>query len=374
MHHRLIFDRLDDEGHTPAAKRRRDTHFNEPATASRKIKARSVVKFIVQTDQSLDVSNSLALRELLEEAAGGEPVTLPTRHELESCMQELRQAERHNIQAALQEPSNTVWLTIDGWTTNTQFRFINVSAHVFTSEWDRLVRSLGTRELPENHSAQNIYDHVVGVLENYGITFDRVTGITTDGEPTMHALHNIIQRHFQHVIAETCAIHTLQLPIKHSFDQASRASELFQQIRSVFQHIKASGPLTQQLRDIQKTSHREAVASGDEPASHRTLLKGVVIDEPTCWDSKLHVLARCQELLSDIERLRGAEIAKLLPDARNRGPDQLTMPANLTTILPDRTKTLEAFESATKQFSASNHLYIDLANAVQDLRRITQEA
>ena len=65
---------------------------------------------------------------------------------------------------------NCVCLTSDIWSGNAKEDYFSVVVHYINSDWQLEKRVLGLVLIDVSHNGQNIVDHVVSVLTDYGLT------------------------------------------------------------------------------------------------------------------------------------------------------------------------------------------------------------
>ncbi|KAL4082422.1 hypothetical protein QTP88_021318 [Uroleucon formosanum] len=78
-----------------------------------------------------------------------------------------------------------VALTFDCWTSNTLHPYIAITAHGINENWELKTFCLSCTSLDIEHTANNVKEMVLSVLEDWKIPLSKISGITTDNGTNM---------------------------------------------------------------------------------------------------------------------------------------------------------------------------------------------
>lgn len=78
-----------------------------------------------------------------------------------------------------------VALTFDCWTSNTLHPYIAITAHGINDNWELKTFCLSCTSMDIEHTAYNVKEMVLSVLENWEIPLSKISGITTDNGTNM---------------------------------------------------------------------------------------------------------------------------------------------------------------------------------------------
>lgn len=219
-----------------------------------------------------------------------------------------------------------VALTTDMWTSISGNDYMALTCHYFSPNCKQFLeiqhKCLEVVPFPEvSHTAQNLMKFLTGKIEEWSLT-DKVVAIVRDNGPDIKAALNIST--FNDV---SCTAHTLQLVIKDGFLGNARISNLISKCKKLVGNFKHSAKNTKILRRCQKQMGIP---------EHR-----LIQDEPTRWNSTLHMLQRLLEQ------------KKALVMATSSG--EINCPAELTMddwrTIEASVEILEIFDTATFQLS-----------------------
>lgn len=171
----------------------------------------------------------------------------------------------------------SVSFTTDIWTSQATEGYISLTAHWLTDDWQSVSWCLGTVAFPERHTAQNIADKFVELMESFGVPTSAQVALVHDQAANMELAGAILETDLPDFSSVTCAAHRLQNVIKQGLDTPA-ISKLLGAARRVVSHFKHSVVAMEAIR-----KHQEQ--TGDK------LLK-FVQEVPTRWNSALHMLER----------------------------------------------------------------------------------
>ena len=138
----------------------------------------SVMYFILKDMQPLDTIDDQGFRHMLHEF---EPrYTPPSRKTITTKnLPAIYQSECSRIKA-LTQSAQFFALTTDLWTSRSNHAYTGLTAHFFDGSFELHHYLLATKEFPEAHTADNIADELLSILQEWGIKDDSVSAITTD--------------------------------------------------------------------------------------------------------------------------------------------------------------------------------------------------
>ncbi|KAK2658652.1 hypothetical protein Ddye_005185 [Dipteronia dyeriana] len=201
-----------------------------------------LARYIAQTDQPISIGESPFYKELITSAYNPqyEPVSRTT---IINDLIRLFETERDDLVAEIQHLSVSVALTSDIWNACSKQDYLCVTGHYLDSDWRITKRIFGFRPMDFAHTAENIFNVIMEVLETYEIThrilsipFDNVSANTSS--IALFVARNIPQDggYFFH---QRCACHIINLVVqaglKHVSDQIDR-------IRDAISWIYSSNP------------------------------------------------------------------------------------------------------------------------------------
>ncbi|XP_063215791.1 zinc finger BED domain-containing protein 4-like [Bacillus rossius redtenbacheri] len=180
-----------------------------------------------------------------------------------------------SVQKTLSE-AEFVSVTMDLWTSTANDDYLGVTVHFIDRDFCAQHICIEVVPFPEiSHSAQNICSFLTRTLVQWEIN-DKVFAVVRDNARNVVAALNLSS--FNHI---PCLAHTLQLVIKDGLLSSKMVAAVTGACRRMVGHFKHSSHATKVLREAQKTVGSPA---------HR-----LVQDEPTRWNSILHMLERLYE-------------------------------------------------------------------------------
>jgi uncharacterized protein YchJ len=192
---------------------------------------------------------------------------------------------RIKLASLIQNSTQTIALTTDGWTDNANHRFLSLTAHFIDVDWKLQSRCLDIIELDEAHTGEVIEEIIKERLQHY-IVHDKkiiinVASITTDnGANMLKAVRLTTWNGIE------CFAHTLQLCIKDSLDGEEHGifTSLLYKIRKYCSRIHKSSTAQRILIDIQKQNSPDL----------RPLV--FIMDVKTRWNSTYLMLERLKRI------------------------------------------------------------------------------
>ncbi|KAK2648818.1 hypothetical protein Ddye_016307 [Dipteronia dyeriana] len=137
-----------------------------------------LVRYIAQADQPISIGESPFYKELITSAYNPqyEPVSRTTTR---NDLIRLFETQRDDLVAEIQHLSVSVALTSDIWNACSKQDYLCVTGHYLDSDWRITKRIFGFRPMDFAHTAENIFNVIMEVLETYEITH-RILSITFD--------------------------------------------------------------------------------------------------------------------------------------------------------------------------------------------------
>jgi len=171
-----------------------------------------------------------------------------------------------------------VALTTDGWTSLAVDSYITFTCHYFNENWELCTQVLGFEEMRESHTADNIQDSLINIIETFNLT-GKVIGISHDNAANVtNAVRNLQERD---IYSSPCAAHTLQLSINKGLENrmCSHLLTLASDIVAAFRHSpKRTNALENKISELGQ--------------KNLCLIQRC----PTRWNSSMDMLMRLLEL------------------------------------------------------------------------------
>ncbi|KAK2662889.1 hypothetical protein Ddye_001463 [Dipteronia dyeriana] len=201
-----------------------------------------LARYIAQTDQPINFGESPFYKELITSAYNPqyEPVSRTTTR---NDLIRLFETQRDDLVAEIQHLSVSVALTSDIWNAYSKQDYLCVTGHYLDSDWRITKRIFGFRPMDFTHTAENIFNVIMEVLETYEITH-RILSITFDNASAntssiaLFVARNIPQDggYFFH---QRCACHIINLVVQAGLKQVS---DQIDRIRDAISWICSSNP------------------------------------------------------------------------------------------------------------------------------------
>ena len=139
------------------------------------------------------------------------------------------------IQTEISEAS-FLSFTSDIWTNSkTKTSYLSLTAHWLNESFEYKHRALHCKEIEGSHTGFNISENIKEMLENWGISTDRVHVFLRDNAFNMKAGICMLESS-----SAPCFIHTLQLIIKDSLFSENKISVLIAKARQTVEHFNHS--------------------------------------------------------------------------------------------------------------------------------------
>ncbi|KAK3193683.1 hypothetical protein Dsin_024993 [Dipteronia sinensis] len=138
----------------------------------------ALARYIAQTDQPINFGDNVFFQEFVNDAFNPQH-QIVSRTTTRNNLIRLFQTQRDELMAELQHLSVSIALTSDIWNACSKQDYLCVTGHYLDSDWRLTKKILGFRPMDFAHTAENIFNVIIEVLETYGIT-NRILSITLD--------------------------------------------------------------------------------------------------------------------------------------------------------------------------------------------------
>ncbi|XP_042148139.1 zinc finger BED domain-containing protein 4-like [Ixodes scapularis] len=188
---------------------------------------------------------------------------------------------KKRIRAIFEGAVECYTLTTDGWTSRAGDSYVCVTVHVLDEDFVQHVYALACKEMPEEHTAENVLRFLRTVVEEWDLPDNIPIFVVTDNA-----------RNFVSAVARSpwlglqCFAHTLQLCINDAKKEVAIFSQLCAKARCIVGHYKRSARARGRLIEIQKDMHMNALE--------------VVQDVSTRWNSEHSMMERLVKLRAPI--------------------------------------------------------------------------
>lgn len=215
-------------------------------------------------------------------------------------------------------------VTTDLWSSTANDDYLSITVHFINSEFELKHFCLEVIPFPEqSHTGENIRNVILQTFADWNLAEAKLVAVVRDnGRNVVKALE---ESGFTHI---SCLAHTLQLVVNKGILSSPSVSHLTANCRRVVGHFKHSVVACKLLKKAQKTLN---------------LPEHLMIqDEPTRWNSTLHMIARLVE----------QKQAVILVDTEHQLPVQFT--ANQWELMQNVVDILKIFDKATFTLSRSD--------------------
>uniref|UniRef100_H3ADV8 HAT C-terminal dimerisation domain-containing protein n=1 Tax=Latimeria chalumnae TaxID=7897 RepID=H3ADV8_LATCH len=192
---------------------------------------------------------------------------LPSRcHMSEKVLEDLHEKIRLRVYKEVEKADQFVTL-LDIWTSKAIDSYLSVIAHRVTEDYVRQQFVLAVASLTSNHTAANIQCLLLGVLEKWNTTYDKIQLLLHDGGSNMVKV--AVDTKLSDV---TCFLHSLHLVVKEGLLSQRAVSDIVSTSRRIVSHFKHSPT----AKDIQ--------------AEIGLVQHFLLQEEPTRWNTCVYML------------------------------------------------------------------------------------
>ena len=136
---------------------------------------------------------------------------------------------------------SSIALISDIWSGNAKEDYLSMVAHYVNSDWELEKRIIGMNLIDVSHNAENIVEHIVSVVEGYGIT-DKIFSTTLDNASAntkaMETLKPMLSCYVDSLLMhQHCACHIINLIVKAGLDSFK---PMLQAFRTVISFLNSS--------------------------------------------------------------------------------------------------------------------------------------
>lgn len=191
---------------------------------------------------------------------------------------ELHEESAVSVQQDITE-SASVSLTTDAWTSRATQSYITVTAHVLDKAWNFRSYVLDTTIVADNHTADNLAEHLVSTMTRWHI-HEKLTDIyvTTDNAANVVKACEVAK-----VCNMPCFAHTINLAAQKGIG-ATQVSNALAHVRDVVKYFHRS--------TLAASALCEAQANADMPPPRLKL----ILDTKTRWNSTYDMVTRFKDL------------------------------------------------------------------------------
>uniref|UniRef100_H2ZZB5 BED-type domain-containing protein n=1 Tax=Latimeria chalumnae TaxID=7897 RepID=H2ZZB5_LATCH len=201
---------------------------------------------------------------------------LPSQHHLsEKVLEDLREKVCLHVYKEVEKTDQFV-ISLDIWTSKATDSYLGVTAHWVTEDYVRQQFILAVASLTSNHTAANIQCLLLGVLEKWNITCDKIHLLLRDGVSNMAKVAADTK-----LPDATCFLHSLHLVVKEGLLSQQAVSDIRSTSKRIVSHFKHSPIAENWFNDIQ--------------AEIGLVQHFLLQEEPTRWNTCLYMLERLGE-------------------------------------------------------------------------------
>ncbi|XP_063239945.1 zinc finger BED domain-containing protein 4-like [Bacillus rossius redtenbacheri] len=281
-----------------------------------------IAQMICLDQQPFSIVENVGFRQLVQAL---EPrYTIPTRKTFSNkLIPEMYSNLKENVKKEL-EDAKYIGITTDLWTSTSQDDYLSITVHFIDNDFSFKHYCIEVKPFLEvSHTASNLCSFLVETITLWGLQ-DKVVAVVTDnGRNVVAALS---ASPFEHI---SCFAHTLQLVLKDAFLNSKLVSNLTSACRRIVGHFKHSSKNCKILAKCQNMAGLP---------NHR-----LIQDEPTRWNSTLHMLKRL------VEQKQAVILA-----CSETNNSQTVLNSSQWTVIDHCISVLEIFNNATLQVSSAN--------------------
>jgi hypothetical protein len=238
-------------------------------------------------------------------------------------------------------------LTLDAWSSPAHLPYLGVTAHWVTSKFELHEVLLSMDELPYPHTAAEIQNHLLDLLNEWEID-SKISAIITDNASNVKKACNNMG------IGERipCAAHMLQLSIGKGLDVVK---PLIDKCKHLITFL-AADKKKQQLKESQVYLHRQQamqVTEGLENEIENIICLDVIKANNTRWNSTLYAFQRLIILKPAISMLKATLMSDSSSNVRKEGEklEELYPTIYEWKVIKEMVELLSPFEIATRFLS-----------------------
>ncbi|KAJ8369669.1 hypothetical protein SKAU_G00096970 [Synaphobranchus kaupii] len=251
--------------------------------------------------------------------------TIPTRKALKLMVEKRYDEAKEKAMAEVLD-AEYVSLTADMWTSINMDSYLGVTCYYITKETKLATVLLGVTRFPQSHTAVNIKEAQIVLMERWGISMEKIHCLVTDNAANMLASAQLLRvRHIR------CFAHTLNLVVKKALDQTLELQDIRLRAKIVVKLFRASCKakeklcVVQEMMGVHLQQELHARCSGIETV--RVLAMAAFLDP------RFKVLGFGNgSLMKDAEKNLTAECASLIRSSTDRQVTTQDNPAAQATV------------------------------------------
>lgn len=230
----------------------------------------SVCHFVAKGMHPFQTVNEPGFRQLLQSLEPRyEP---PDRKSLaNNYMRKLYERERGNILDKI-SCIDDYSFTTDFWTSCQNRSYGTITIHYIGSDYVLCSHLLETKEITQAHTGMNIAEEIRGIMDEWDLSLDQVSAVTTDNASNMVLAMNVLEW-----TRIPCFSHSLQLAVEDAL-KLPQVSHALARCRRLVSHFHHSTKSTYLLRQKQVDLHQEQLC--------------LIRDVQTRWNSSYYMAER----------------------------------------------------------------------------------
>ncbi|XP_071485507.1 E3 SUMO-protein ligase ZBED1-like [Diadema antillarum] len=224
-----------------------------------------IFRMVVEDLLPLSVTEGTGLRGLVH---GLEPgYDFPSREELEDRLSEKLKEGRQKLGEQISTDEQRIGLTCTLWSDYQSKNYITLTAHIITSEWKSKMWTVGTIQVFENATDQDVAQQIQNLCQECNIPIDSVAGIVfgTDGKqsiPDISERLKILKSicSFLNWECRPCAGEMLEISVQNALS-IQPVAELIQATGRLIIHLTINKDLNDNLCKVLKRFKQSATLS-----------------------------------------------------------------------------------------------------------------
>lgn len=227
-------------------------------------------------------------------------------------------------------------LTTDTWTSVACNNYVTVTAHFFM-DWKFKSYVLATTCSNERHTAENLKEHLDGVIDDWALTTRYGIYVTTDNAANIVLAVNSSKHDLKHI---GCFAHTLNLAVQKGM-KTRAVDNILGHVKRIVSYFRRStaahGVLTDKQKQLEKKNH------------------SLINEVSTRWNSAVTMLSRFEEqrdaVYAALVHLKNNDLLQALSRVNSEDVDAVV-------------KFLEPFKTVTEIMSGESYCTVSLIKPI----------